>query len=76
MPSRRDTVLKAAFVVVTWLIIVVVSAEFLMAAYAKYGLLDSPAYGRFVDRHGWLWLHLAGGVVAIVTGPIQLLARW
>lgn len=76
MPSRRDTVLKAAFVVVTWLIIVVVSAEFLMAAYAKYGLLDSPAYGRFVDRHGWLWLHLAGGVVAIVTGPVQLLARW
>lgn len=76
MPSPRYTVLRAMFMVVTWLIIVVVSAEFLLAAYAKYGLLDSPAYGRFVDRHGWLWLHLAGGVVAIVAGPIQLLARW
>lgn len=29
---------------VTWLIIVVVSAEFLLAAYAKYGLLDSLRY--------------------------------
>lgn len=76
MPSPRYTVLRAMFMVVTWLIIVVVSAEFLLAAYGKYGLLDSPAYGRFVDRHGWLWLHLAGGVVAIVAGPIQLLARW
>ncbi|MBT2766153.1 DUF2306 domain-containing protein [Stenotrophomonas sp. ISL-67] len=76
LPSRWYNVARTVFRAGCWLIVVVVSAEFLLAAYGKYGLLDSPAYGRFVDRHGWLWLHLAGGVVAIVAGPVQLLARW
>ncbi len=76
LPSRRENVVRTLSRVVGWLVVVLVSAEFLLAAYGKYGLLNSPAYGRFVDRHGWLLLHLAGGVVAIVAGPVQLLARW
>lgn len=76
LPSRRNTLVRTAFTAVFWLIVLLLSAEFLHAAHAKYGHLDSPAYGRFVERHGWLWLHLAGGVVAIVAGAVQLLARW
>lgn len=74
--SRRENVVRTVFTVILWMVVVLVSAEFLLAVYGNYRFADSPAYGRFVDRHGWLWLHLAGGVVAIVTGPVQLLARW
>lgn len=52
LPSRRENVVRTLSRVVGWMVVVLVSAEFLLAAYGKYGLLDSPAYGRFVDRHG------------------------
>ena len=34
----------------------------------------SPSYGppEYVPRKGWLLLHITGGIVAILTGPVQL----
>lgn len=59
-----------------WLLLGFVSLEFLLAAYDKYRHLDSPAYGMFMTRRGWLWLHLAGGLTTVLLGPVQFLARW
>ena len=36
-----------------WLLLAIVSIEFLLAAYGKYRHLDSPAYGMFMTRRGW-----------------------
>ena len=43
-----------------WLLLGIASLEFLLAAYGKYRHLDSAAYGMFMTRRGWLWMHLAG----------------
>ncbi|WP_367345260.1 DUF2306 domain-containing protein [Stenotrophomonas bentonitica] len=62
--------------VVLWLVLLLFAAEFLLAVHGKYHALDGPAYARFVDRHGWLWLHLGGGAVTLVLGALQFIARW
>jgi hypothetical protein len=61
---------------VVWLVLLLFAAEFLLAVHDKYHALDGPAYARFVDRHGWLWLHLGGGAVTLVVGAFQFIARW
>lgn len=59
-----------------WLLLAIASAEFLIAAYGKYRHLDSAAYGMFMTRRGWLWLHLAGGLTTVLLGPVQFLTQW
>lgn len=68
--------LRTTAMVVLWLVLLLFAAEFLLAVHGKYHALDGPAYARFVDRHGWLWLHLGGGAVTLVVGAFQLIARW
>ena len=59
-----------------WLLLGFASLEFLLAAYGKYRHLESPAYGMFMTRRGWLWLHLAGGLTTVLLGPVQFLTQW
>ncbi len=59
-----------------WLLLVIASVEFLIAAYGKYRHLDSAAYGMFMTRRGWLWMHLAGGLTTVLLGPVQFLTQW
>ena len=59
-----------------WLLLGIASVEFLIAAYGKYRHLDSAAYGMFMTRRGWLWMHLAGGLTAVLLGPVQFLTQW
>jgi uncharacterized membrane protein len=59
-----------------WLLLAIASVEFLIAAYGKYRHLDSAAYGMFMTRRGWLWLHLAGGLTTVLLGPVQFLTQW
>lgn len=59
-----------------WLLLGIVSIEFLIAAYGKYRHLDSGAYGMFMTRRGWLWMHLAGGLTTVLLGPVQFLTQW
>ena len=61
---------------VLWLLLGLASIEFLVAAYGKYRHLDSAAYGMFMTRRGWLWMHLAGGLTTVLLGPVQFLTQW
>jgi len=60
-----------------WLALAVLGIEFLHTVHLKYASLDSPAYGMFLTRRGWLWCHLGGGAVGIVLGTLQFATqRW
>lgn len=41
----------------------------------RYFLLDQRIFGLYWPRRGWLLLHIAGGMVALLTGPGQLNSR-
>lgn len=74
-PSRARQMVRGAWALV-WLLVIAISAEFLSTVYGKYANLDSGAYAMFVERHGWLWTHLSGGVLTLVLGPLQFLTNW
>lgn len=74
LPGSRFAV-RLAWAVL-WLLLGIASLEFLIAAYGKYRHLDSAAYGMFMARRGWLWMHLAGGLTTVVLGPVQFLTQW
>ncbi|USJ02813.1 DUF2306 domain-containing protein [Xanthomonas prunicola] len=60
-----------------WLALAVFATEFVRHVYLKYAELDSPAYGMFLTRRGWLWCHLGGGAVGIALGTVQFATqRW
>lgn len=59
-----------------WLALAGVSLHFLLAVHAQYGQLDPAHYTMYWSRRGWLWLHIGGGVLGIVLGPLQFLTRW
>ena len=65
---------------IAWLLAIAMAAHFLSVAYQKYAQLDAGAYGMFWSRRGWLWTHLAGGVLAMLLGALQFVAplrtRW
>jgi hypothetical protein len=50
------------------------AAAVLFFAGAALPYFLSPAYGtsQYAGRRGWLLLHIAGGAVALLTGPVQL----
>ena len=72
---RFRIALRLAWVAV-WLLLGIASVEFLMAAYGKYRHLDSAAYGMFMTRRAWLWMHLAGGLTTVLLGPLQFFTQW
>lgn len=74
--SKMGSALRTTATVLLWSVLLLFAAEFLLAVHGKYHALDGPAYARFVDRHGWLWLHLGGGAVTLVVGAFQLVSRW
>ena len=45
---------------------------FVALAALPYVRLTEAQYGPYYTRRGWLMLHIAGGIVAILTGPVQL----
>ena len=73
---RRDHRLRRVGWTAVWLVVIVTTGEFLLTTYGKYARLDSAAYAMFVERHGWLWLHLIGGLQGLVLGPLQFLTGW
>lgn len=59
-----------------WLVLAALSLHFLAAVYGQYRHLDPQHYTMYWPRRGWLWLHIGGGVLGIVLGPLQFLTRW
>jgi uncharacterized membrane protein len=45
---------------------------FVLAAAIPYLTLDQQRFGVYWPRRGWLLLHIAGGMVALLSGPVQL----
>ena len=66
--ERRASWRLAAFLALAG----VAAIAFVALAAVPYYL--SSAYGppEYAPRRGWLMLHISGGVVAILTGPVQL----
>lgn len=52
------------------------SFNFFLGVYDKYRQFDPAAYTMYWTRREWLWLHLAGGALAIALGPVQLFTQW
>lgn len=49
-----------------------IAVTFLIAAAFPYFTLNQARFGPYWPRRNWLLLHIAGGMVALLTGPIQL----
>jgi uncharacterized membrane protein len=45
---------------------------FVLIAAVPYFTLDQQRFGPYWPRRGWLLLHIAGGMVALLTGPGQV----
>ena len=45
---------------------------FVAAAAAPYFLSSSYGPPEYAPRRGWLLLHIVGGIIALLTGPVQL----
>lgn len=58
-----------------WLFAVGLAMHFLWVAQQKYAQVDPAAYGMFWSRRAWLWMHLAGGALAMLLGALQFIAR-
>ncbi|HBS54146.1 MAG TPA: hypothetical protein DEA38_00230 [Stenotrophomonas sp.] len=76
VPQRRWTLWSAAF----WLLGLAVAGHFLWVTAQRYVQVTPEAYGMFWDRRSWLWLHVAGGSLAMLAGASQFVAvlrrRW
>ena len=57
------------------LAVVAWSADFLFDVFGKYRHVHPDAYTMFWDRRAWLWIHLGGGALTVLLGPVQLLSR-
>ena len=68
MPEARATWRLAAFLVIAGVAAIV----FVVLAALPYYLSTSYGPPEYAPRRGWLMLHISGGIVAILTGPVQL----
>jgi hypothetical protein len=50
----------------------VVALLFVAFFAARYFTLSEQVFGLYWPKRGWLLLHIAGGIVALLTGPGQL----
>jgi len=78
-PATASTVqgsrLRRVAACVAWALAVGLAMHFLWVAQRKYTQVDPAAYGMFWSRRAWLWMHLAGGALAILLGALQFIAR-
>jgi hypothetical protein len=64
---------RASWPVAAFLAVVAVAAiVFVAIAAIPYFLSTSYGPPVYAPRRGWLLLHISGGIVAILTGPVQL----
>ncbi|SNY72221.1 DUF2306 domain-containing protein [Stenotrophomonas sp. CC120223-11] len=75
-PHTSNAGWKAAF----WVLGLAVAGHFLWVTAQRYAQVTPEAYGMFWDRRRWLWLHVAGGSLAMLAGASQFVAalrrRW
>ncbi len=76
VPSSNSRALQRLGWGLLWLAMAGLSVHFLLAIHAQYGRVDPEHYTMYWARRGWLWLHIGGGVLGIVLGPLQFLTRW
>lgn len=80
MASVSKSPFRSPALAIAWLLAAGIALHFLVSAHAKYAQLDPGSYGMFWTRRHWLWVHLAGGVLAMVLGSVQFIAplrkRW
>ena len=63
--SQRPLFLTLAFVTLIGLVFIIVAA-------LPYFLLDANNFRTYWPRRWWLLAHIATGIVALMTGPVQL----
>jgi len=63
--SRRATVVLLSLTALVALV-------FVAAAALPYFLSSSYGPPEYAPRRGWLLLHIVGGMIALLTGPVQL----
>ena len=63
--SRRGTIVLLA-------IAALIAVTFFFAAAVPYLSLNEARFGPYWSLRNWLLLHIGGGAVALLTGPIQL----
>ena len=77
-PSPRAW--NASWKTVFWLLGLAVAGHFLWVTAQRYVQVTPEAYGMFWDRRSWLWLHVAGGSLAMLAGASQFIGalrrRW
>jgi hypothetical protein len=74
--SSSNRKLKQTATVVAWTGIVVLAVAFVF----KYVLFyyrhyDAASFDPYWPRRGWLFLHINGGTIALLTGPFQFWTR-
>lgn len=73
--ERRGLMQRLAWALL-WLALAALSLHFLLAIHGQYRHVDPGHYTMYWSRRGWLWLHIGGGVLGIMLGPLQFLTRW
>lgn len=79
-PSRRRAAngtqsrLRTAGRIGGWGLVVAVALYYVSEFAVEYFVFDAEIYGSHWGHAGWLLLHIAGGVVALLVGPFQLWA--
>ena len=68
LPDTRASWRLAAFLALAG----VAAIAFVALAALPYYLSASYGPPEYAPRRGWLMLHISGGIVAILTGPVQL----
>jgi uncharacterized membrane protein len=58
-----------------WSAMVLLAIGFLASEVATYARFTPESYGRFWPQRVWLSLHLAGGSIALLVGPLQFFRR-
>lgn len=75
-PESDRNALQRAIPRIAWLVLAILIAEFLLITWRKYGHPELGAYGMFWSRREWLWMHIGGGALGILLGPVQWLTQW
>ena len=78
-PAQQPSVRLSPLACIGWglllLAVVAWSADFLFDVFGKYRHVHPDAYTMFWDRRAWLWIHLGGGALTVLLGPVQLLTQ-
>jgi hypothetical protein len=71
-PGARRRKTRRAATILAWTVIVAVAGGFVI----KYVLFyfrhyDAASFDTYWPRRPWLFLHISGGTIALLTGPLQ-----